>query len=57
MQERQEKYEVKYTQQKSSPGDRIKMERTITDRTAEMTRRAMQIPRQFLFSADEITIS
>lgn len=27
------------------------------DKTAEITRRAMQIPRQFLFSVDEITIS
>jgi hypothetical protein len=33
------------------------MEKTMIDKTAEITRRAMQIPRQFRFSVDEITIS
>jgi hypothetical protein len=33
------------------------MEKTMIDKTAEITKRAMQIPRQFRFSEDEIAIS
>lgn len=33
------------------------MEKTIIDKTAEITSRAMQIPRQFLFSVDDIANS
>lgn len=40
-----------------SPGDRRNIEKTIIDKTAEITSSAMQIPRQFLFSVDDIAIS
>lgn len=36
-----------------SPGDRRNIEKTIIDKTAEMTKSAMQMPRQFLFSDDD----
>lgn len=39
------------------PGDRRNIEKTIIDKTAEITSRAMQIPRQFLFSVDAMAIS
>lgn len=39
------------------PGDSKNIEKTIIDKTAEITSSAMQIPRQFLFSVDDIAIS
>lgn len=39
------------------PGDSKKMENTITPSTAEITNKAMQMPRQFLFSDEDTTIS
>lgn len=36
-----------------SPGDRRNIEKTIIDKTAEMTNSAMQMPRQFRFSDDD----
>lgn len=41
----------------SSPGDSKNIEKTIIDNTADMTSSAMHIPRQFLFSVDDIAIS
>lgn len=39
------------------PGDSKNIEKTIIDKTAEITSNAMQIPRQFLFSVDDIASS
>lgn len=39
------------------PGDSKNIEKTIIDKTAEITSSAMQIPRQFLFSVDDIASS
>lgn len=39
------------------PGDSKNIEKTIIDKTAEITSRAMHIPRQFLFSVDDIASS
>jgi hypothetical protein len=39
------------------PGDSRNIEKTIIDKTAEITSNAMQIPRQFLFSDDDIASS
>lgn len=48
---------LKFVLHVNLPGVRMKIEKTITDNTAEMTRSAMQIPRQLRFSVDEMTIS
>lgn len=39
------------------PGDRRNIEKTIIDKTAEITSNAIHIPRQFLFSVDDIASS
>lgn len=39
------------------PGDSKNIEKTIIDKTAEITSNAMHIPRQFLFSVDDIASS
>lgn len=39
------------------PGDSRNIEKTIIDKTAEITSSAMHIPRQFRFSDDDIAIS
>lgn len=39
------------------PGDSRNIEKTITDKTADMTRSAMQMPRQLRFSVDDIASS
>jgi hypothetical protein len=46
------KYRIFYV-----PGDSRNIENTIIDNTAEITSNAMQIPRQFLFSVDDIASS
>ena len=39
------------------PGDSKNIEKTIIDKTAEITSNAMHIPLQFLFSVDDIASS
>lgn len=43
--------------QTNIPGDSRNIEKTIIDKTAEITSSAIHIPRQFRFSVDDIAIS
>jgi hypothetical protein len=48
---------MKSRKMKNLPGDNKNIEKTIIDKTADITSSAMQIPRQFLFSVDDIASS